>query len=683
MLDYKKKIKELLEKSNRRVLIRVSVFIVVAVLGYGAMEFFSAGKPLPVVAKAKPVKDKKKTAKTNAVAVKADANNLDNKIDTDKKKINLEEFSDNFIEAEESDVNTVKDNLKAAITGINSVRKLIKNSRIDLNDIDIDVNDIETETNIADMDNDGSDSNDFEPETAEVDVDSVDTDYNVMDEDYEADEIQSLVFMKNMEIQDALHLLAAKYKRNIVPSPAVTGQLAFENLYDVTFEEAMDAILGTDFRYEQKGNLIKVYPRDKGEMVHKIFVLYYISAAEAKKLVSQVLSQEGKIEVTAAAQKGVPAEETISAQSSGGDDTAMNDTLIIYDYPENVERAEQVIASVDIRPRQVLIEATILSATLTEGMQFGIDWQTIKSVVIQELADLTRDTQDYFSSAGTSAKTGTSSLSGGLTIGFVHDDVAGFIRAVEEVTDVTILANPKIMAVNKQLGQIYIGKKVAYQSQTTQTDTSTTEQVEFLDTGTKLSFRPYIGNDGYIRMDIHPKDSSATLRSSGTATLPDETSAELVTNIMVRDGQTIVIGGLFRDRITTTRTQVPVLGDIPVIGGLFRGKADEIRREEVIVLLTPHIITDPNQADGQKQQYDVQRKMIGARDELQLINKIRRANEYYDNAAEYYLQGDHKAALKELDAALRLYPAYLEAIRLKELVTRELYLRRLKANAGR
>jgi hypothetical protein len=120
-----------------------------------------------------------------------------------------------------------------------------------------------------------------------------------------------------------------------------------------------------------------------------------------------------------------------------------------------------------------------------------------------------------------------------------------------------------------------------------------------------------------------------------------------------------------------------------MIGGFFRGVADEVRREEVIVLLTPHIITDPNQVDGQRQQSDVQRKIIGARDELQWINKIRRANEYYDSAAEHYLQGDHRKALKDLDAALKLYPAYLEAIRLKELITRELYLKRLKANIER
>jgi type II secretory pathway component GspD/PulD (secretin) len=229
---------------------------------------------------------------------------------------------------------------------------------------------------------------------------------------------------------------------------------------------------------------------------------------------------------------------------------------------------------------------------------------------------------------------------------------------------------------------IYIGKKVAYQSQTTQTDTSTTEQVQFLETGTKLSFRPYISRDDYIRIDIHPKDSSATLRSSGTSTLPDETSAELVTNIIVKDGHTIVIGGLFRQAITTTRTQIPVLGSIPFIGGLFRGAADEAVREEVIVLLTPHIISDPNQADGQASMAEVQRKIIGARDELQWINNVRRANEYYDKAAEQYLQGNHSAALKKLDAALKLYPAYLEAIRLKELITREMSLNRLKANIG-
>jgi type II secretory pathway component GspD/PulD (secretin) len=501
------------------------------------------------------------------------------------------------------------------------------------------------------------------------------------------EETQSFAFGTDMQIRDALDILAAKYEKNIVSSPKIEGQLACKKLFDVTFEEAVEAILGTDFKYRQEGNLIKVYTaaeynnikRDKSLMTYKVFTLYYITAAEASELVSSILSEDGNIKITAAAATGVPTNQSIGPQSGGGNTTAMSDTLVVYDYPENIEKVEQILASIDIRPKQILIEATILSATLTEGMQFGIDWQTL-TTVIDDLTDITRGASDYFKSAGTSANVGSSSLTGGMTIGFVHDDVAGFIRAVEEVTDVTILANPKILAVNKQLGQVFIGKKIAYQSQTTQTQTSTTEQVEFIDTGTKLSFRPFICNDGYIRMDIHPKDSSATLRVSGDVTLPDETSAELVTNILVKDGQTIVIGGLFRNKITTTKTQVPILGDLPIIGALFRGTADEVRREEVIVLLTPHIITEANQTHQWAGPQDVQRKILGAKKELQWINKVRRVNDYYENAAEYYIDGDYEAAMKELNLAIELYPAYLEAIRLKEKIMRESSLKKLKMN---
>jgi type IV pilus assembly protein PilQ len=500
------------------------------------------------------------------------------------------------------------------------------------------------------------------------------------------EETQSFAFAENTQIADALDILAERYKKNIVFPPTIEGQLSCKKLFDVTFDEALEAILGTNFRYEQKDNLVKVYDAQKHSgtknnrdlMTHKVFTLYYISAAEASELVSSVLSEDGKIKITAASEVGVPVEESISAQT-GNNKTAMNDTLVICDYPENIKAVEQVLASIDIEPQQVLIEATILSATLTEGMQFGIDWQTLTTAV-DELTDITRGASDYYKSAGTSAKVGSESLSGGLTIGFAHDSVAGFIRAVEDVTDVTILANPKILAVNKQLGQVYIGKKIAYQSQTTQTDTSTTEEVKFLDTGTKLSFRPYICKDGRIRMDIHPKDSSATLRSSGEATLPDETSAELVTNIIVEDGQTIVIGGLFRDVITTAKTQVPILGDLPVIGVVFRGTADEVRHEEVIVLLTPHIITKTHQTARWARVEDIQHKTFGAKEELQWINEMRRAKDYFESAEKQYIKGDYEAEMKELKSAIELYPAFLEARRLKEKIEEELNQKNIKPN---
>ncbi|MCK5226484.1 MAG: type II and III secretion system protein, partial [Planctomycetes bacterium] len=307
---------------------------------------------------------------------------------------------------------------------------------------------------------------------------------------------------------------------------------------------------------------------------------------------------------------------------------------------------------------------TILSAKLTEDTQFGINWRKIQNTAVSSVSNVARDSYYLASAAGSITNAG-----GGLTVGLAVGDVAAFVEAVEEVTDVTIMANPKILAVNKQLGQVYIGKKVAYRSQTTTTDGgNVTANIEFLDTGTKLSFRPYIGDDGYIRMDIHPKDSSATLRKFGDVDVPDETSAELVTNIIVKDGQTIVIGGLFRDEVTTNRTQIPVLGDLPFVGAAFRGTGDKTERHEVMVLLTPHIISEPSQTQGDERAEDVARKRFGAKDSLQWLGRARLAEDRYAKAAQYYVEGNDSAALREAKLALEIRPTYLEAIRLKERI---------------
>ncbi|MHC5074410.1 MAG: type II secretion system protein GspD, partial [Planctomycetota bacterium] len=248
-------------------------------------------------------------------------------------------------------------------------------------------------------------------------------------------------------------------------------------------------------------------------------------------------------------------------------------------------------------------------------------------------------------------------------------DIGVFIRAVEQISDLTILAKPKILAVNKQLGQVYIGQKIGYREGNVVTEGGVLQEgsVKFLDTGTKLSFRPYIGDDGYIRMDIHPKDSTGSLEEG----IPNETAAELVTNIIVKDGQTIVIGGLFRDQITSVKTQIPLLGDIPLLGAVFRGTSDNIVRTEVMVLLTPHIIEEPSETEGDKRADDASRVGYGAEEQLQWINRSRIAGKYYEKASKYYFNGDSMSALKELEVALYLQPTNLEASRLKERIILE------------
>lgn len=509
-------------------------------------------------------------------------------------------------------------------------------------------------------------------------------------------------------VRKALEMLGSQCDKNIVPSPSVDGVLAFRSLKNVTFEEAMDAILGENFKYEEEGKLIKVYTKDEykkmkedpARMEHKVFTLYYITAEEAAKLISPVLSgsPNAKIEKSTAAEKSISSGSsggTSGAGSSassgggssrGGDTMALNDMLVVYDYPEYLEKVAEVIKLIDIRPKQVLIEATILSATLTEETKFGIDWNFMAGVSLTGTSSLGQI--GTTESIGTTSTSPISQIAGGtpgapietagfatpgmngLRVGATSGDMAVFITALESITDVTIMANPKILAVNKQEGSVHIGKTLGYRGSTAISTggVATQGEVQFLDTGTVLVFRPYIGNDGYIRMDIYPQDSTAQLNIDR---VPDKTTAEVRTNVLVKDGETIVIGGLFRDVVTTGRSQVPLLGDLPLVGGLFRGTNDRTERQEVIVLLTPHIIAEPSETQGEARMADISRKRSGAKEGLQWIDRARLAEDRYAKAVSLYGQNDSISAMKELNSALNLRPTYLEAIRLKERIISE------------
>lgn len=521
--------------------------------------------------------------------------------------------------------------------------------------------------------------------------------------------IQTISFQKDMRIPEALRVLSERYQKNIVPSQNVDGMLSFTKLFDVTFDQAMDAILGPNFKYEQDGQLIKVYTKeeyrkiktDLDRRVYKVFTLSYITADEAVKLLEPILSESKRIqfstpaqeEISSGGQTGSGGGQTGSGGGSltsggGGDSMALPDTIVVFDFPENIAKAEEFLKSVDQRPKQVLVEATILSALLTEGMELGVDWNFMAGFALDGTAATdtivagdnidrgaagTSPIADVATAPGTPLETAQFATPGGagLRVGITAGNFRMFISALETVTDTTILANPKVLAVNKQEGSVLIGTNLGYRSSTTISTggVATQGEVEFLQTGTQLVFRPYIGNDGYIRMDIYPKDSSAALNDDG---VPTEQTTQLRTNILVKDGETIVIGGLFRDVVTTTRSQVPVLGDLPLVGALFRGTTDSTRREEVIILLTPHIIERAGQTDGDARAADIDRKRYGAHDALQPIARAKVAEDRYMKAVQYYADGNSVEALSELNGALDLRPTYLEALRLKERIISEM-----------
>lgn len=479
--------------------------------------------------------------------------------------------------------------------------------------------------------------------------------------------IQSITFDKDSKIKDGLRVLSAMYKKNIVPSPNVEGLMGFTRLYNVTFEEAMDAILGANFKYEQEGQLIKVYTseeykkikEDKDRMAYKVFTLYYINAAEVKTLITPLLSDSGKITSTTAA--GVDTEA-----GKGGDTTSMRDTIVVYDFPERLDQIGRMIEEIDIKPQQILIEVTVLKAELSETTEFGINWTKI--------AGITATPQAYGFPFGMAVglASGITPAGTGLTANFSNEEVVAAITALEGITNTTVLANPKIMALNKQAGYINIGEERGYTASTTQGQTTTTS-VDFLISGTILKFRPYICEDGYIRMEINPELSTGTIQSDVNSTLPLKTITQVKSNIMVKDGKTIIIGGLFKEQLTSNDSQVPVVGDIPVLGALFKRTKDTNIRTELIILITPHIINDPEDlaSESEERANDVSRIVHGSRKGISSISRVRIYEDCYAKAVEYYLKGKKKAALNKLNWVLAARPTYIEALRLKERIIRE------------
>lgn len=489
---------------------------------------------------------------------------------------------------------------------------------------------------------------------------------DVNDADVVDGRAEFIAFEKDSDVKEGLRILAALYDRNIVPSPKVDGMLGFTKLRDVTFEEAMDAVLGTNFVYEEEDNIIKVYTQeeyakiktDVNRMVYKVFTLYYISAAEAEKLIASVLSANGSVKASTPPEKTVPTGESISGGAAGGDSMALNDTLVVRDYPENLAEAEKLLSQLDVRPLQVMVEAVIMEVGLDDKTRLGVDWDSVNgggSISISKPGL----SNDLVANAAPEA---------GLKIGISMDNVNALVEAINTTTETTLMARTTIQAVNKQLGQIYIGKKIGYLSLTSNNGVESTQEVAFLETGTKLAFRPYIGNDGYIRMDIHPKVSEGTFNENS---IPDETSTEVATNIMVKDGQTILIGGLFKDDIDSTIKQVPILGSIPLIGALFRQKTDIATRSEIVVLLTPHILEVPDSAAGAMGLADVSRNVDAAWSGVSLLSRAKDAERFYTRASRLYLEGDREGAMAEVRKALHLRPTYLQAVRLKERILSE------------
>ena len=400
------------------------------------------------------------------------------------------------------------------------------------------------------------------------------------------------IHVQNADLRELLDTLGELGKLNILAGKEVQGKVSVA-LEGVDIEGALDAVLkSTGYAMRKQGKCIFVGTIEEFSNMEqaldrvgtRVFRPNYVAAAELKNLIQPLLTEKiGMVSISSAAEAGIAANDS----NAGGDKYAGGDVVLVRDYQAVLNQIDQVVAEIDVRPMQVSIEAMIMSVTLNDSNQFGVDFLTL---------------QNYMKFGWGTPATSLPNVTfdqGGLKFGYLDGNVGVFVQALESIADTDVIAKPRLMVLNKHRAEILIGDKKGYIS-TTVTETSSTQTVDFLQTGVQLRLRPFISRDGVIRMEVHPELSDGDVTVSGNLTLPNETVTEVTSNIMVRDGCTVVIGGLLRDQKTVSTQAVPWFGSLPYVGFLFRDQTEAINREELIVLLTPRIVYDPpSQRRGQ------------------------------------------------------------------------------------
>lgn len=370
---------------------------------------------------------------------------------------------------------------------------------------------------------------------------------------------------KNAELASVLRSLSYSYDLNLVIAKGVKG-IVNVSLRDVTIDEALGAILSVNgYAFTHKGNLIYVTPGPGLErigMVTNTIFLSYLTASEASSLLENIVSSKGSIGVNEA-----------------------TNSLLITDYPDFIEKVKKILKEIDIAPIQVLIEAKLIDITDTDRL----NWGTAISLDYAPNGEVS----NIQSAAGSSSFGGPSTtLTGGQfsisRFNFKDITLSATIDALIQDNKAHLLASPSIATLSGKEARIIIGERFPYKERT-QTTTGTLETTKFVDIGTTLRVTPQVSPDGWITMIVHPEVSSLAAELDDG---PRITTREADATIRVRDGETIVIGGLIKRQETTTYGGVPILRNIPVLDLLFSNKSKDVTVTELVVFITPHIIRD-------------------------------------------------------------------------------------------
>ena len=313
--------------------------------------------------------------------------------------------------------------------------------------------------------------------------------------------------------------------------------------------------------------------------------------------------------------------------------------VIVQTLPERMSDIKTLIEGLDLKTKQVLVEVRIVKIEMSDALTKGIEWEGLFNAGSKHglmyigsypFSLVQDDNEDWISRkdvlqnvgyvgsypfSGTSSDYSAGKQSTGseeMHIGIVgKHDVDGIIRYLRTLGNTRLVANPKIAVINNQEARIHIGEKQAYLTQTTTQTASTNtvaEEVTFVDVGIQLFITPTINADGFVTLRLKPEISSVIsfITTPQDNKIPIINSSVAETTVIAKDGSTIVIGGLKEEKETTSTEETPFFSRIPLLGNLLRKTDKENKQAELLIMVTPHIISGDEITTGYNRDFGYQ-----------------------------------------------------------------------------
>lgn len=409
---------------------------------------------------------------------------------------------------------------------------------------------------------------------------------------------------KDIEIHNLLRIIAEISKKNIVVADDVSGKVTIR-LRNVPWDQALELILRSKtLGMEDLGNILRVAPLAKLEEEAK-------SRAErrkAEKSARELSVQLVPVNYATAEQMSTQVKEILSERGNVSIDARTN-TLIVRDLPENMQRVRSLVASLDLQTPQVLIEARIVEANIRQAREIGVQWGG-QSVLSQATgnptglqfpnnfavtggiangtaaADGVQGSPNYAVSLPVGAQDGSGGAIG-LVFGSAGSAATLNLRlsALESQGSIKTLSAPRVTTLDNQLARISQGTSIPF-SQVSAAGANTV----FVDAILQLSVTPHVTADGSITMKIIASNNQPDPANSGANGQPAISRKEANTNVLVKDGDTTVIGGIYVRRGSTTSNGLPLLSKIPIIGFFFRNYRELESKDELLIFISPRIL---------------------------------------------------------------------------------------------